>query len=59
MMNYKVMHNYEDEYGWNEEELFSSESLEECVKVAQENGGWFSDEDYVNVEDENGLVVWE
>lgn len=59
MKNYKVMNNYEDENGWNKEEIFSSESYDECVKVAKEHGGWFSEEDFVNVVDENGEVVWE
>jgi hypothetical protein len=56
---YKVMNNYEDSYGWNEEEIFSSDSLDECIKVAKENGGWYSDECFVNVIDEEGEVVWE
>ena len=59
MKNYKVMHNYEDNNGWNVEEIFSSESYDECVKVAEDNGGWFSDEDCTNVVDENDEVVWE
>ena len=56
---YKVMSNYEDSYGWNEDEIFSSDSLDECIKVAKENGGWYSDECFVNVIDEEGGVVWE
>lgn len=56
---YKVMNNYENSDGWNEEEIFSSESLDECIEVAKENGGWFSEESFVNVIDEDGDVVWE
>lgn len=56
---YKVMANYEDSNGWNEDEIFSSDSLDECVKIAIENGGWYSEECFVNVIDENDFVVWE
>ena len=49
MMNYEVIHCYEDENGWNEEMVFSSNSREECEKKAEEFGGWFSDFDFYEV----------
>lgn len=58
-MKYRVMNHYEDANGWNDEEIFSSESYDECVGIAEENGGWFSEECFVNVVDENDEVVWE
>ena len=58
-MMYRVMNHYENSEGWNDEEIFSSDSLNDCIEVAIENGGWSSEECYVNVMDENDYVVWE
>lgn len=48
-MKYEVIHCYEDSCGWEEEVVFSSDSLKECEDKCEEFGGWFSDYDYYEV----------